>query len=455
MNDRGGFAVDWLQKIRDPQNQKCSYEGDWEEQYKRKSMVPEEAAELIKSGDRVAFTVGHEAQAIGLAIAARKNELKGVKVFVPTPARDFGWYDVGWEDSFEITIGGFNPTNLGREMMSRGGAEFFIQVGGGFREVPADVVLTEVSPPDNHGFCSFGSSLWNKKEQVKAAKLTMAEVNENLIRTAGDNFIHVSDIDVFVQHPTGGERRPDRSGPKPTPEAKTIAEYVRGLIRDGDTLELGTGTVTEWLPRLGVFDDRHALGLHTEMLSRGLVKLVREGVITGECKTLHPYKVVSTSAGGSREDMDFINMNPMFELYSVYYTHHIGVIAAHDNMVAINQALSIDLTGQIASESIGPQVWSGPGGQAVWPIGAIMSKGGRGITIVPSTAKSGTISRIVPYLEPGTIVTVPRHWADIVVTEYGIAYLRNRTQRQRAEALTAIAHPDFRSELKKAAQRTH
>ena len=225
---------------------------DWREEYQRKMTTPEKVASLVKSGNTVAFTPGREAHALGLALAARKDELKGVKVYVRTPGYDFGWYDHGWEDSFEITLG--FPTETCQEMIDERRADFnvtsLIPYEHDCWSEGVDLLLTELSPPDDQGFCSFGASLWNKKEQISKAKIVAAEVNENLIRTFGDNFIHVSEIDYFVEHlTTGGTigqgtlagRYPRES----EPYLKHIVGYVSSLIKDGDVLQIGVGRTTE------------------------------------------------------------------------------------------------------------------------------------------------------------------------------------------------------------------
>ncbi|MBI4308525.1 MAG: acetyl-CoA hydrolase/transferase family protein [Chloroflexi bacterium] len=425
------------------------------DEYKKKLISAEDAAKLVKSGDHVAFTFGREAQAVGLAIAARKEELRNVHVYIPSVGRDYGWYDPGWEDSFSITMS-YIVLPMARDMVRERRADFALGLTSpmeGPEPPPIDILLTEVSPPDRHGYCSFGASLWDKKERVRQAKLVIAEVNPRLIRTAGDNFIHISEIDYFVENREEAERKVDTSGGAPPPVASAVAPHVASLLRDGDTIQIGAGTVTEWLPRVGLLDNLSDLGVHTEMTARGIVKLVREGAINGKRKTLHPGKVIATAVGGARQDMEFIDGNPLFEVYSVHYVNNPAVIAQNDNMVAINGALAVDLTGQIAAESVGPYMYSGPGGQLMFAMGAMLSKGGRYISVLPSTAQNGAISRIVPQLEPGTIVTVPRVCADYVVTEYGVAKLRAKTVRERALALMEVAHPHFREELHKAARR--
>ena len=436
---------------------------DWQKEYQSKYILVEEAAQKVKSGDKVAFTSGREAFAVGLAIAARMGELENVHLLVPTPTYDFGWYDEGWQDSFDITVR--IPTATCQEAVDARRIDFDPGTLIPFADVPeapykADIILTEVSPPDEHGFCSFGASLWAKKRQIADAKIVIAEVNKNLIRTYGDNYIHISEIDYFVEHVSAGVgiktgSLAGRALKEPEPYLKTIAENVSQLIRDGDTLQIGVGRTTEPLVQLGLLEGKKDLGWHSEATPPGVISLVREGVINGKYKTINQGKVVVTSIGGSSaEEMAWVNNNPLFQLVDVAYLEDIRVIAAHDNMVAINNALMIDLTGQICAETIGPRQISGAGGQIPFVFGAWLSKGGRAITVMPSTAQTreGTISRIVPYLPQGAIVTVQRNCADNIVTEYGVAHLKGKTRRQRAEELIAIAHPDFRAQLGEAAR---
>lgn len=433
---------------------------DLQDEYKRKFVSAEKAANIIGPGDKVAFTSGREAFSVGLALAARKEELKNVRILVPTPTYDFGWYDEGWQDSFDITIR--IPTGTCQEAVDAKRVDFdpgtmipFVDMEGA---AGADIIITEVSPPDENGFCSFGSSLWAKKRQVENAKIAIAEVNDKLIRTFGDNYIHVSEIDYFVEHISAGKTMKTgslagRELKRPEPYLKDITRYVSELIKDGDTIQIGVGRTTEPLVALGLFDDKNDLGWHSEATPPGVVSLVRKGIINGRRKTLHQGKVVVTSIGGSsREEMQWVNNNPLFWLVDVAHLEDIRVISTHDNMVAINNALIVDLTGQICAESIGTRQLSGAGGQIAFVFGAWLSKGGRSITVLPSTARNGTVSRIVPTLPPGTVVTIQRNCADYIATEYGVARLKGKTLRQRAEELIAIAHPDFRSELMKEAE---
>jgi 4-hydroxybutyrate CoA-transferase len=233
-----------------------------------------------------------------------------------------------------------------------------------------------------------------------------------------------------------------------------MATFINEIVRDGDTLQIGTGAMTAQLVVAGALDGKEDLGVHSEISVPGLNNLVYQGVITGKRKTRHKGKFVATALIATTPDeLEFIHENPVYEVYDVGYTNDIQVIASHDNMLAINNALSIDLTGQIACESIGGDMWSGPGGQPEFAIGALLAKHGRSVTLLPSTGKGGALSRIVPQLEQGTMVTVPRQFADIVVTEHGVAHLLGKSDRERAQELISIAHPNHRAELRKQAGR--
>ena len=432
---------------------------NWKEEYKRKTVSAEQAVKVIKSGDRVSFTHGREPPTISMAMIARKDELTNVKIFMRTPSLDFGWYHHDWDENFHIEISYVRA--IARKMMAERRCDFVPgsligitpqnpQVGA------ADVLLIELSPPDEQGFCSFGASVWGKKKAVQSAKIAIAEINKSFIRTYGDNNIHVSEIDYFVEQ-TVSERQTDtdqlgRKTREAGKEDKNIAAYVGSLIQDGDTLQIGVGSASECVVGNGGLDNKIDLGWHSETTPRGIIKLVRDGVITGKRKTINTGKLVAISLGGSVDDMKFVDRNPMFELYDAEYVLDPRVIASNDKFVGINAAVAVDLTGQIAAESIGPAILSGPGGQLSFAIGTQLSKGGRFITTLQSTARGGKISRIVPVLKEGSMVTVPRTLADFVVTEYGIAQLRGKTHRERALELIAVAHPDFRAELKKQAQ---
>jgi 4-hydroxybutyrate CoA-transferase len=436
---------------------------DWQEEYKRKLISAAEAAILVKSGDIVSFTLGREAHSIGLAIAARVGELKNVKVYQPFPGYDFGWYDAGWQEAFQLTIS--MPTAVSQQMVDARRCDIGLPdiLGEGENtSKKSDVVITEVSPPDAKGFCSFGAALWNKRKHIKNGRLVLAEVNNNLIRTYGDNYVHVSEIDYFVLHQSSGISQgaatlAGRDVKTIQPYMRDICGYVSELVKDGDTIQIGVGRVTERLIEMGLLGSRQDIGWYSEATPPGAIRLVREGVINGARKTLFPGKVIATSMGGAtREDMEWASNNPLFWLIDVEFLWDVRNISTNDNMVAINQALMVDFSGQVSASSIGFKLYSGAGGQTAFAWGSLMSRGGRGITVIPSTARTPdgrTVSRIVPAFEGGTVVTVTSNVVDNVVTEYGVARLRGKSRRQRADELIAIAHPDFRAELRKEANR--
>jgi 4-hydroxybutyrate CoA-transferase len=241
---------------------------------------------------------------------------------------------------------------------------------------------------------------------------------------------------------------------QPPESARTIADYVSEILPDGATIQIGVGEPSMYLARAGAFDGKHDIGLHTEMSAPGIAKLVECGVITGKRKTLHSGKAVATAWSGSdADDLKIVTNNPAFEVYDTEYVMDIRTLSKNENFHSFNNALSVDLTGQINSESVfGSRLINGTGGQPEAHIGAVLAKGGRAVTLLPSTALEGAVSRIVAAHEVGSIVTIPRFFADTVVTEYGIARIWGKNHRQRAQELIAVAHPDFRAELRREAE---
>jgi 4-hydroxybutyrate CoA-transferase len=430
----------------------------WQERYGDKRITARRAAGLVKSGDIVRFPIGKPPIPILKALAERAEELQDVALIqcFPSYAHEV-WTDPRFDRSFRRVV---DYVGAGcREGMQRHVIDFlpldYPQYGKQLEEGrtntwAADVFFGVVSPPDEHGFSSFGNALWYSKDAAKVAKLFVAEVDPTLIRTRGDNFVHVSEIDFLVE-----ETEPLLVSTPPPPEdergtLEVIASFASGLIRDGDTVQMGVGGISE---SLGLFlTDRNDLGIHSEIMTVSHVELVKRGVATGKYKTLHRGRAVAAMVVGAA-DLEYVNDNPLFELHSVLYTNRIPVIAAQHRQVAVNSTIAIDLTGQAAAESIGPQMYSGIGGQLAFMIGALYSEGGRSILVLPSTAKAGAVSRIVPFLAPGSTVTTPRQYVDYVVTEFGVTNLQGKTQRQRAEALTELAHPDFRPQLRREARR--
>jgi len=326
---------------------------------------------------------------------------------------------------------------------------FLSEIPGLFRSgrIQVDVALIQVSPPDRAGYSSLGISVDVVKSAIEAADVVLAEVNPAMPRTHGDSFVHVRDIDAFVECTT-----PLLELPKVEPDtvSREIARNVATLIPDGATLQMGIGDIPQALTPL--LADKHDLGVHTEMFSDGIVDLVEGGVVTGRRKNIHKGKVVTSFCMGSRRLYDFVDDNPLFEFIGVDWVNDPFVIARHDDMVAINSALQVDLTGQVCADSIGHKFFSGIGGQADFIRGASRSRGGKPIIAMRSTAQHDSLSRIVPVLSEGAGIVTSRGDVHYVVTEYGIANLYGRTVRERALALTSIAHPSFRHELLDAAK---
>jgi acyl-CoA hydrolase/GNAT superfamily N-acetyltransferase len=340
-----------------------------------------------------------------------------------------------------------------REAVAEGRADYTpvcsSELPGLFRKgkLRVDVALVQVTPPDRHGYVSLGVSVDVTKAAVECAKLVIAEVNPRMPRTLGDSFIAVDAIDALVEHDSPViEYRPA----PPDEEAQRIGENIAKLVHDGATIQIGIGTI----PKAAVYalKDKRDLGVHTEMFSDWLLELVRCGAITNRKKTLHRGKVVASFCMGSRELYDFIDNNPMVEFRPSEYTNDPFVIGQNDSMMSINTALEIDLTGQVCSDSLGHQFYSGIGGQVDFVRGAARSRGGLPIIALPSTARDGSISRIVPQLSPGAGVVTTRASARMVVTEWGHADLFGKTIRERALSLIQIAHPKFREQLLKDAK---
>lgn len=431
----------------------------WQQKYADKIISADEAAKLVKSGHLVRLPVGKAPIPIMRALTRRKDELQDVTIIqcfpsAPSPL----WNEAGYEKSFNMVTDyvaeGNRPGMRSKlvDFLPIDYPQYSAQhVAGRTNTWEPDIFFGVVSPPDEKGYCSFGNCLWYSKDLAQSAKLFVAEVDPTFIRTFGDNFIHVSEIDYLVE-----ETEPlTVSTPPPAQEDQgminVIGEFAASLIQDGDTLQTGVGALSE---SLGLFlQEKNDLGIHSEIMTVTAVELIKKGVATGKCKSMHKGKAVAAFVVGAA-DLDFVNDNPAIELYSVLYTNRITTIAAQHRQMAVNSCLAIDFTGQVSAESFGgPMMYSGIGGQMDFMIGSMHSEGGRSIMLLPSSARKGTASRIVPHLDPGTVVTTPRTYIDNVVTEFGIANLQGKTQRQRAEALIEIAHPDFRSELRKEAKK--
>jgi len=310
--------------------------------------------------------------------------------------------------------------------------------------IPIDVALVQTSPPDEHGYMSLGISVDIVKAAVEKASLVIAQVNSYMPRTHGDGFIHISKVNYIVPH---DEPLLEYSFPDDTNSevVQSIGNYVSRLVQDGDTLQVGYGSVPDAI--LINLTGKHHLGAHTELISDGIVELMKLGVIDNTRKNIDQGKTIASFCMGKHDTYDYVNDNPSIEFKTIDYTNNPLIIAQFESIVAINSALQVDLTGQSTAESLGKTFYSGMGGQASFMRGAVLSKRGRSILVLPSTANNGTISRIVPFLSEGAGITLNRGDIHYVVTEYGIAYLHGKNIRERAMELISIAHPKFRRDL--------
>lgn len=420
---------------------------DWIASYRRKIVPPEEAVHCIQSNMRVYIHPGcAEPEALVEALMARAPFVSNVEIVHLLTVGRADYIAPQMEGHFRhnaMFIGG----NV-RQAINEGRADytpvFLSQVEDLFEseQMPIDVALIQVSPPDAHGFCSFGVGVDATLGAARYAKFVLAQVNDQMPRTFGDSFIHVSDLDAVVE-----VSRPlcELKRAVITDIHHAIGKNVAGLVEEGATLQLGIGAIPDAV--LLELAGHKNLGVHTEMLSDCAVPLIESGVINGSMKTIHRGKIILGFVLGSKKLFDFVDNNPMFEFHPSRYTNDPYIISTNHKMVAVNSALQVDITGQVCADSIGTYFYSGIGGQVDFIRGASRCKGGKPIIAMPATAKNGELSRIVPMLEPGAGVVTSRGSVHYVVTEFGVAYLHGRTIRQRAEALISIAHPKFREEL--------
>src|SRR6266545_3447663 len=429
---------------------------DWNSLYQSRVVTAQEAVRSIQSGQRI-FLTGNVSvpQTILAALVEYAPNLTDVEICQALTIGPADYVKPEMEGHLRVNTL-FISQNV-RKAVQEGRADFTPVLLSEFPLLfkrgilPLDVAIIHTSIPDEHGFCSLGVEVGLTKSPAEAAKLIIAEVNEQMPRTLGDSFIHVSRLDhiVPVNYPIpelamGGEGDSDI--------VEKIAGYVAELIPDGATMQLGIGAIPDAV--LKYLHHKKDLGVHSELFSDGVIDLVNEGVLTNARKTLHPGKIIAGFMLGTRALYQWADDNPMIEFHRTEYVNDPFMIAQNERMVAINSAIEVDLTGQVCSDSMGSAPYSGIGGQVDFLRGAARSKGGLPIITLPSTAKSGTLSRIVPTLQPGAGVVTSRGDVHYVVTEYGTAYLHGQSLRQRADALIQIAHPDFRDELTEYARKT-
>jgi 4-hydroxybutyrate CoA-transferase len=426
----------------------------WHELYRRRVTTAEEAVKAIRPGDHVWIHGGcNNPEELISAMVARAGELADVTVVHILTFGRADYADPRYEGIFRHRAL-FTGPNV-RQAVNEGRADFvpvhLSQIPRLItsRLLPVDVALIHISPPDEHGFCSFGVGVECTKAAAEAARTVIALVNKQMPRALGDAFIHVSKLTHVVEIDRPVLELPQ--APEIGPVARAIGQHIAELIEDGSTLQMGIGEIPDAV-LLFLKEKRH-LGIHTEMFSDGLVALVESGVVTNERKTLHRGKTIASFVLGSKRTFDFLDNNPFVEFHPSDYVNNPFVIAQNAKMVAINSALAVDLTGQVCADSLGTSIYSGFGGQVDFIRGAAASEGGKPIIALPATAKGGTVSRIVDTLAPGSGVVTTRADVHYVVTEYGVASLFGKSLRERALELIAVAHPDFREELRAAARR--
>jgi acyl-CoA hydrolase len=419
----------------------------WQEDYRKKLTTVDEALRCVQSGACV-YVHANAAfpQALLEGLERRAPHVRDVEVMHLIAFGDAHYNKPEYAESFRhraLFIG----SNL-REAVNQGLADYtpihlseiepLITLG----QFDIDVALIHVAPPDAHGYCSLGVAVETTLTAARCARRVIAQVNDRMPRTCGNSYLHVSEIDAFVEV---SQSLPEIKPMDATPEQMKIAGHVANLIEDGCCIQTGIGGIPDSV--LTFLGDRKDLGVHTELLSDGIIPLIEAGVITGRRKQINRDKIVLGFVLGTRKLYDFVDENPIFEFHPNGLVNNPLVVAQNDNMVAINSAIEVDVTGQVCSDSIGPRFYSGFGGQVDFIRGSARSRGGKPIIALPSTAKNGTVSRIKPMLTPGAGVVTSRADVQYVVTEFGVAYLHGKTIRQRAEALINIAHPNFRGEL--------
>ena len=423
--------------------------------YQQKLTTPKKAVESIENGSTIVHGLSiAEPPALLSAIAdrARAGDLKDIKIFSLLPSQHAAETVLSPDLSDCIQTYSWFVSGSSRSLVKVGLSYF---VPNYFHQIPRlcrdfmqiDVTITTVSPMDNAGYFSFGTANDFTSTAARHCKRLIVEVNENMPRVFGDSLLHISEVDAIVEnHVHLLEIIP----PESQPEDEIIGRYIAEMVPDEATIQLGLGGIPNAIARY--LEGHKDLGIHTEVFGPGMVDLIEKEVVTGRKKTLHPRKHVFTVAQGTKKMYEFMNDNPSMESYPVSYTNEPAVIAQNDNMISINSIIEVDLLGQCNAEFLAGSQFSGTGGQLDFVRGAFNSHGGKSILVFYSTAKNGEISRVVPRLETGTVVTTPRMDTHYLVTEYGVVNLKGKSTRERALDIISIAHPKFRDDLLKEAE---
>lgn len=429
----------------------------WREEYERRRKSFDEAAALIGRGSIVHTPIGGDARSFMSAVLQRVMELDyqvTIHACSPTPAQEWfsdAYATLPFDLRTEIYVG-----NTGRVALEAKRADFYSNLFSNQFNVwdhrpdarePIDVFLTQCTAPDADGYVNFGGSPWQKGDFARRARISIFEVWPFLPNVPTTERMHVSEVSAFVD--TLLTETPPVAETAPPPEARIIVGHVSEILRDGDTVQIGAGRTATHLVPLGLFEGKHDLGWQSEITPRGVVPLMMAGVVNSSRKSVdRGLHVTTTVSPRTPEEFEWLERSGKIETRAVREVNSILEVAKQERMCAINNAFAVDLTGQICSESLGTTTYNGTGGQPEFHIGAVLAKGGKAITVLPSSTKDGQITRIIPAVLDGQFVTVPRAFADYVVTEFGIARLAGKSQRQRAEELIAIAHPDHRGDLR-------
>lgn len=433
---------------------------DWTKIYESRITTAPEAVKAIKSGNRIFLTgnVSVPQKVLGALVDYAPN-LSDVEICQALTIGPADYVKPELDGHLRVNTM-FISANV-RKAVQNGQADFTPVLLSEFPLLfkrgilPLDAALIHVSPPDEHGFCSLGVEVGLTKSPAETAKIIIAEVNQQMPRTLGDSFIHVSRLNyiVPVNYPIVEMAMAEEGSPE---IVEKIAGFIAELIPDGATMQMGIGAIPDAV--LKYLHNKKDLGVHSELFSDGVIELVNAGVLTGARKSLHPGKIIAGFILGTKNLYDWVDDNPLIELHRTEYINDPFVIAQNERMVAINSAIEVDLTGQVCADSIGPKLYSGVGGQLDFIYGASRSKGGVPIIALPSTTtlKDGTlVTRISSMLKQGAGVVTSRNHVRFVVTEYGVADLYGKSIRERAKQLILIAHPDFRAELEKQAKELH